>query len=163
MVNSVVTASMDIGSGREAVITLRSDVATYFGITAAPAGDTTVTRRRKAHTRAVYDGLSDTAAVNTNVAASTWQAVKRVSKIGSGKRVRIPTKLKTAKDNIRYVDIRVPGNANVASISKFLFTKIEAAKRPDFFIMESGARYPVVNVTGDVNPGEAPVEAVPET
>lgn len=161
MANTFVTVSMDIGSGREAVFSIRSDVATYFGITAAAAGDTVVTRRRKAHTRAIYDGLSDTAAATTNVEASTWQAVKRASSIGSGKRVRIPTKLTTAKGNIRYVDIRIPGNANVASISKFLFLKTEAAKRPNFFVMESGARYPVVNVTGDVNPGEAPVEATP--
>jgi hypothetical protein len=53
------------------------------------------------------------------------------------------------------VTIRFPQNAVVAAISDFLFTAT-AEKRPAYFIMPSGAKYPVVNITGDVNPGESP-------
>lgn len=145
---------MNIGSGRTAVIQLRDDVATYFGISGDAAGEQFELRRRKAHTRGIYDGLNDTTAQNTNVAAATWIAVKRAARIGSGRAVKVPTKLKTTNDNIRFVTIRFPANAVVSAISKYLYDKIDAAKRPDFFIMPSGARYPVVNITGDVNPGE---------
>jgi hypothetical protein len=144
---------MDIGSNRTVSIQMRKDIATYFGFTAATTTENTVTRRRKAHTRGVYGGLADTSATTTNVEASTWIAVKKAAEIGSGKAVKVPTKLKNAKGGTRYVTLRFPGNANVASISDFLYTST-VEKRPEFFIMPSGAKYPVVNITGDVNPGE---------
>ena len=161
MANGFVTVSIDIGSSREEVFTIRSDVAAYFGIATEAAKESVVTRRRKAHTRAIYGGLDDTTAQTTNVGASTWQAVKSASSIGAGKKIRVPTKLKTEKGNVRLVDIRFPHKANIASISKFLFDKCDTTKRPNFFITESGRRYPVVNVTGDVNPGEAPAPEAP--
>lgn len=154
MANTYTPVEMDIGSNRTVVLNIRSDVATYFGITASTTGDVVVTRRRKAHTRAVYDGLSDTSASSVNVEASTWQTVKKAASFGAGKLIKIPTKLTTAKGTTRFTSFRVPGNANIAAISKFLYSKTDAAKRPAFFITESGARYPVVDVTGDVNPGE---------
>ncbi len=153
MATQYVPVSMDIGSNRKATIQIKQDVATYFGFSTDTSSQQTVTRRRKAHTRAVYSGLSDTTATSTNVGASTWTAVKGAAKIGSGIPVTIPTKLKNNKGNIRTVTIRFPQNAVVAAISDFLYTA-SAEKRPEYFIMPSGRRYPVVNVTGDVNPGE---------
>ena len=153
MANQYVPVSMNIGSNRKTVIQVRQDVATYFGFSAETSSDLTVTRRRKAHTRSVYDGLSDTTATSTNVAASTWIAVKSAPKLGSGIPVKIPTKLKNSKGNIRMVTIRFPQNAVVSAISDFLHSA-SAEKRPDYFIMPSGNRYPVVKITGDVNPGE---------
>lgn len=161
MANTYVVATMDIGSGRTVNFSLRSDVATYFGIATAAGVAESVKRRRKTHTRARYDGLTDTTSTPTNVSASEWTTVKKVSGRGVGKPVKIPTKLKTAGDAIRYVIIRFPQNAVVGAISEFLFSKCSAAKRPDFFIMPTGAKYPVVNVTGDVNPGEAPAAPAP--
>lgn len=157
MANTYVPVDMDIGSSRTVLINIRSDVATYFGITASTtAGDPVVTRRRKAHTRSRFEGLTDTTATSTNVEASEWKTVRKISNVGSGKLVRIPTKLTSGDaNNIRYTSFRVPGNATIGAISKFLYDKCEATKRPDFFIMESGARYPIANITGDVNPGEA--------
>ncbi|NJN13603.1 MAG: hypothetical protein HC836_24760 [Richelia sp. RM2_1_2] len=158
MANTYTPVEMDIGSSRTVIINVRSDVATYFGITASTtASEAVVTRRRKAHSRNRFDGLTDTTATSTNVSASEWKAIKKTADIGSGKLIRIPTKLTSGtgdKQNIRYTSIRVPGNANIASVSKFLYDKCDAAKRPSFFITQAGARYPVVNVTGDVNPGD---------
>lgn len=162
MANTYVPVDLDIGSNRTVIINIRSDVATYFGITASTtASDAVVTRRRKAHTRNRFDGLTDTTATSTNVSASEWKAIRKTADVGSGKLIRIPTKLTSGtgdKQNIRYTSIRVPGNANIASVSKFLYDKCDAAKRPDFFITQAGAKYPVVNVTGDVNPGEGNTE-----
>lgn len=156
MANTYVPVDMDIGSSRTILVNIRSDVATYFGMTASTtAGESVITRRRKAHTRSRFEGLTDTTATSTSVSASEWKTVRKVADVGSGKKVRIPTKLTSGdNNNIRYTSFRVPGNATVGAISKFLYDKCDAAKRPEFFIMESGARYPVVNITGDVNPGE---------
>lgn len=159
MANKYVFAEIDIGSGRKGLVSLREDVAQYFGITVTATSDVVVTRRRKAHSRSRYDGLTDTTATPTNVGASEWKTIKRASGVGVGKAVKIPTKLKsgTNQQNIRYVTVRFPQNAVIGAISEFLFTKCtDLAKKPEFFIMETGAKYPVANVTGDVNPGEAP-------
>lgn len=162
MANTYIPVEMDIGSNRTVILNIRSDVATYFGITASTtASEAVVTRRRKAHTRKIYDGLSDASATTVNVDVSTWLTVKKAADVGSGKLIRIPTKLTNGSGGVRFTSIRVPGNANIASISKFLYSKSDAAKRPAFFLTESGAKYPVVNVTGDVNPGEADTDEVP--
>ena len=161
MANTYKPVDMDIGSGRTVLINIRSDVFTRFGMTESTnTGDQVVTRRRKAHQRSNYDGANDsTSETNISVGVSTWQAVKRVAAIGRGKAVRVPTGLTSgANDNPRFTTIRFPGNANIASISNFLHEKCTTNK-PDFFIMPSGTRYPVVNVTGDVNAGEADADA----
>lgn len=158
MANTYVPVDMDIGSSRTVLLNIRSDVATYFGIeVSTTANDPVVTRRRKAHTRKRFDGLTDTTAdANTSVSASEWKTYRKVANVGSGKKVRIPTKLTSGpNNNIRYTSIRVPGNATVGAIGNFLFEKCNAEKRPAFFIMESGAKYPVAKITGDVNPGES--------
>jgi hypothetical protein len=159
MANTYVPVEMDIGSNRSVLVNVRSDVATYFGIAASAAGEVVVTRRRKAHTRQIFDGLTDTSATTTNVGASTWQSVRKATNFGAGKLIKVPTKLTGKGGNPRFTSFRVPGSANIAAISKFLYSKCDAAKRPAFFITESGARYPVVNITGDVNPGETPEPA----
>lgn len=157
MANTYTPVEMEIGSNRTILVNIRSDVATYFGITAsATTSDVVVTRRRKQHTRNRFDGLTDTAATPTNVEASEWKTVRKAADVGSGKLIRIPTKLTSGTNgNIRYTSFRVPGNANIGSISNFIHSKFKTVeKRPAFFIMESGARYPVAAITGDVNPGE---------
>lgn len=164
MANTYLIATIDIGSGRTANFAIRSDVATYFGITTTADGVESINRRRKAHTRARYDGLTDTTKTSTNVSASEWTTVSKASGRGVGKAVKVPTKLENSKKTgFRYVTIRFPQNAVIGAISEFLYTKCTAAKRPAFFISESGAKYPVVNITGDVNPGEteAPGAAPP--
>lgn len=164
MANKYVVAEIDIGSNRKGLVSLREDVAEYFGITVTASSDVVVNRRRKAHSRQRFDGLSDTTATATNVSASEWKSIKRASAKGVGRAVKIPTKLKsgTNNQNIRYVTIRFPSNAVIGAISEFLFSKCtDVAKRPEFFIMESGAKYPVANVAGDVNPGEAPAPTNP--
>lgn len=160
MANTYIPVDLDIGSSRTVLINVRSDIATYFGIEeSTTANDPVVTRRRKAHTRKRFDGLTDTTADTTiSVAASEWVTYRKVANIGSGKKVRIPTKL-TSNGNLRYTSIRFPGNATVGAIGKFLYDKCDAAKRPAFFIMESGAKYPVAQITGDVNPGEGDDDA----
>lgn len=156
MANTYTPVDMDIGSSRTVLVNIRSDVATYFGITASTTTqDVVVTRRRKAHSRNRFDGLTDTTAAPTSVAASEWKTVRKAADVGSGKLVRIPTKLTSGTGgNIRFTSFRVPGNATIGAISNFIHEKFDAAKRPAFFIMESGARYPVAAITGDVNPGE---------
>jgi hypothetical protein len=147
---------MDIGSSRTVLVNIRSDVATYFGITASTATqDVVVTRRRKSHSRNRFEGVSDTTATSATVSASEWKTVRKAADIGSGKLIRIPTKLTSGTNgNIRYTSFRVPGNATIGAISNFIHSKFAATNRPAFFIMQSGARYPVAAITGDVNPGE---------
>lgn len=165
MANKYVPIQIDIGSNRKAVAQIREDVADYFGFKSTQSGEQTVTRRRKAHKRAVYGGLDDKTVTTTNVEASTWVALPSATKSGSGIAVRVPTKLKTEKGNIREVTIRFPQSAIVSAISNFLSSG-DTTKRPDYFIMPSGRKYPVVKITKDVNPGEQeqstnPVEAQP--
>ncbi|MGB6301536.1 MAG: hypothetical protein WBF90_35880 [Rivularia sp. (in: cyanobacteria)] len=155
MANTYKPVSVDVGSSRTELMQVRDDVITYFGFTISTDTNNVVTRSRKQHSRSKYDGLADTTAEVVNIERSTWQAIKRAARVGSGKAVKVPTKLTTAAENIRFVTIRFPYAANVAAISKFLYA-VDAAKRPDYFIMPSGAKYPVANVTGDVNPGEEP-------
>jgi hypothetical protein len=160
MANTYKPVSVDVGSSRTELMQVRDDVITYFGFTISTDTNNVVTRSRKAHTRSKYDGLADTTAETVNVERSTWQAIKQASRVGSGKAVKVPTKLTTAAENTRFVTIRFPYAANIAAISKFLYA-VDAAKRPDYFIMPSGAKYPVANVTGDVNPGEEPEAPAP--
>lgn len=164
MANTYVPVDLDIGSNRTVLINVRSDVAEYFGIAASEnPNDVVVTRRRKAHKRNNYDGASDaTSETEINVEASEWETYRRVAKVGSGKKVRIPTKLKGRNDNVRYTSIRFPGNATVGAIGNFLFEKCDQAKRPPFFIMESGTKYPVADITGDVNKGEGDTTSNPD-
>lgn len=126
MANTYIPVEMDIGSNRIEIINIRSDVATYFGIEAsATAQIVEITKRRKSHTRR-----------------------------GSGKLIRISTKLVTEKENIRYTSFRVPGNAIIAAVSNFIAEKFTKNK-PDFFITETGTKYPVVRIYEDVNPGKS--------
>lgn len=147
--------NIDIGSGRIDLMQIRDDIISYFGFTVSTDADNVVTRSRSAYKRRQYNGLNPGAGEEVNVARSTWQAIKKATRIGSGKAVRVPTKLTTEAGNTRFVIIRFPHEANTAAISKFLHAA-SAEKRPEFFIMPSGAKYPVSPVTGDVNPGEEP-------
>lgn len=159
MANTYTPVDMDIGSGRTVLVNIRSDVATYFGITASTSTqDVVVTRRRKQHSRKRFDGLTDTTATPTTVAASEWKTVRKASDFGAGKLIRIPTKLTTGDagaGNVRYTSFRVPGNATIGAISNFIHEKFAATNRPTFFITQSGSRYPVAAITGDLNPGES--------
>ena len=155
MANTYKPVSVDVGSNRAELMQVRDDVITYFGFTISTDTNNVVTRSRKQHTRSKYDGLGDTTAETVNVERSTWQAIKQAARVGSGKAVRVPTKLTTSSENTRFVTIRFPYSANIAAISKFLYA-VDVAKRPEYFVMASGAKYPVANVTGDVNPGEEP-------
>ena len=126
MSNTYIPVEMDIGSNRIVIINIRSDVATYFGIEASTTTQNLeVTKKRKSYTRR-----------------------------GSGKLIRIPTKLVTEKENIRYTSFRVPGNAVIAAISNFIAEKFTKNK-PDFFITQTGSKYPVVRIYQDVNPGKS--------
>lgn len=147
--------NIDIGSSRTALMQIRDDVISYFGFTISTDAENVVTRSRAAYKRRQYDGLNAGTGTEVTVERSTWQAIKKAARIGSGKAVKVPTKLKSAADNIRFVTIRFPHEANTAAISKFLYA-VDVAKRPEYFIMPSGAKYPVSPVTGDVNPGEEP-------
>lgn len=148
---------MDIGSGRTALIGIREDVITYFGIAESTGGSVVVQRTRKEHTRSNFDGVGDTTSEQAiRVERSTWWSVKRMQSRGAGIAVRVPTGKKSGeRENPRFTTIRFPANAVIGAISDFLHTKCTANK-PTFFIMPSGARYPVVNVSAsDVNPGES--------
>ena len=73
MPNTYIPVEMDIGSDRIVIINIRSDVVDYFGIeTSTTVENIEFTKKRKSHTRR-----------------------------GSGKLIRIPTKLVTEKNNIR--------------------------------------------------------------
>ena len=116
---------MDIGSDRIVIINIRSDVVDYFGIeTSTTVENIEFTKKRKSHTRR-----------------------------GSGKLIRIPTKLVTEKNNIRYTSFRVPSNAVIGAISNFIAEKFTKNK-PDFFITQTGTKYPVVRIFEYVNPGK---------
>lgn len=126
MTNTYIPVEMDIGSNRIVIVNIRSDVINYFGIDASTtAQNVEVTKRRKSHTRR-----------------------------GSGKLIRIPTKLVTEKENIRYTSFRVPGNAVIGAIGNFIAEKFTKNK-PDFFITQTGTKYPVVRIYEDVNPGKS--------
>jgi len=126
MANTYLPLEMDIGSNRIVIVNIRSDVATYFGIEASTTTqEIVVTRKRKSHTRR-----------------------------GSGKLIRIPTKLLTEKENIRYTSFRVPENVIIAAVSNFIAEKFTKNK-PDFFITQKGTKYPVVKIDGDLNPGKS--------
>lgn len=156
MANTYIPVEMDIGSNRIVIVNIRNDVATYFGIEASTnAQEIVVTRRRKSHTRSRFEGLIQTTATTINVSASEWKAVRKVANIGSGNLIRIPTKLVSGKKkNIRYTSFRVPGNATIGAISNFIAEKFTTNK-PEFFITESGTKYPVVRIYEDVNPGKS--------
>lgn len=165
MPTSYTPVEMDIGSGRTVAFNVRSDIATYFGITAM--SNTTAAapklRRRKAHTRQLYkDGLADTtSAATTSVPAAEWYvAGATISEIGTGKAIILPTKLRTPKGHIRTATIRVPGNASMLSIARWIATKFGTTNKPDYFLTPSGQRHPTaVGAIADPNPGNAPTTA----
>ena len=126
MANTYIPVEMDISSNRIVIINIRSDVVNYFGIDASTTVENIeFTKKRKSHTRR-----------------------------GSGKLIRIPTKLVTENKNLRYTSFRVPGNAVIAAISNFIAEKFTKNK-PDFFITQTGTKYPVVRIYEDVNPGKS--------
>lgn len=126
MSNIYIPVEMDIGSNRIAIVNIRSDVATYFGIEASTTAENEVVlRKHKTHTRRK-----------------------------GGKLIRIPTKLVTDKKNIRYTSFRVPRNAVIGAVSNFIAEKFTTNK-PEFFITESATKYPVVRIYGDINPGKS--------
>lgn len=156
MANTYIPVEMDIGSNRIEIINIRSDVATYFGIEpSTTAQEIVVTRRRKSHTRSKFKALTQTTATPIYVSASEWKTVRKPANIGSGNLIRIPTKLVSGKKkNIRYTSFRVPNNAVIGAISNFIAEKFTKNK-PDFFITQTGTKYPVVRIYEDVNPGKS--------
>lgn len=166
MPKTFVPVEIELGSGKSQAFNIRSDVATYFGITTLGAtAQAPVLRTRKAHTRQLYaNGLGDaTSATTTNVPKAEWYVVKNpISELGSGKAIRVPTKLTTTKGNIRYATIRVPAGASMLAIAQWIKAKFDATKRPDYFLTPSGQRHPTnVTVVADPNPGNAVADTTP--
>lgn len=164
MAKTYVPVEIELGSGKNASFNIRSDIATYFGI--APITTTNqapVLRTRKAHTRQLYaNGLGDTtSSTTTNVPKAEWYVVKNpISELGTGKAIRVPTALTTAKGNTRFVTIRVPGGASMLAIAQWMKAKFTPAKLPPYFLTPSGQRHPT-NITAvpDPNPGNATADA----
>ncbi len=152
MAEEIFSIPIDLGSDRTGAVLLPKSVVDYFNIpTVAGTTQTSITRRRKQYSRTIYDGLTATAKKTVGVGAATWEATPTAPERGRGKKILVPTELKTSTGVIRMVTMRFPGLAVTGAISKFLFTKCVAHK-PTFFIMPSGKRHLVLNVTGNVNP-----------
>lgn len=156
---------MDIGSGRTIQIPVRSDVVDYFNITGAAAGTAALTptlRRRKAYTRQRYASPVATApqAGDVNVEAATWFAISTAGlNINVGKLIKIPTEILTAKNNIRYVSLRIDARATNVAIAVWINSRF-SSKKPGYFILPAGGRFPTnIASVADVNPGNAPEPA----
>ena len=150
--------AMDIGSGRVARFNVREDILDYFNIAEDTKEPEAKLRRRKAHTRSLYDGLTDTSRTSTNVEASEWYDVSGgVSRFGAGKPIKVPTELKTGttgRETVRHVVIRVPQSATNFAIATWIDLKFFAHK-PSYFITPNGRRYPTnVPRVSDVDPGD---------
>lgn len=159
------SVSIDLGSGRTGTVLLGDDVVQYFGITVAPTtGATSRTRRRQGHTRQARVPLVGGTTTTTGeprlitVQASQWTDTPSPPRRGSGQKILVPTELKTRKGIIRRVTMRFPQKAVVGAISNFLATKTTKNK-PTMFWTANGIPHLVVNITGDVNPGEEEVAA----
>lgn len=150
---------IDLGSGRTGVVSIRGDVAEYFGITAptdAAAGSGYKVITRKSTGRELFVDLQDTTGTGSNTDASNKFALpQQLSSRGAGgKLVTLPTELKTAKGNTRTVRMGFPSGASLGAISNFLFAKI-TLKKPSYFITERGVRRAIVNIpSADINAGE---------
>ena len=156
--------AIDIGSGRVARFNVKDTVADYFGIAVDTVETEATLRRRKSHTRSLYDGLSNTVRTTTNVEASEWYDVSGgVSEFGAGKPIRIPSALKTGaagRETIRYVTVRVPGSATNFAIATWINKKFTKNK-PSYFYTPNGRRYPTnVPTVADVDPGDN-IESTP--
>lgn len=148
-------AVIDIGSSRVVRFNVREDIMTYFGITEDTTEPEAILRRRKAHTRSLYDGLTGTARTTTNVEASEWYDVTSISAFGSGKPIKVPTALKS-KELTRYVVIRVPASATNFAIATWIDKKFTKNK-PSYFYTPNGRRYPTnIPTVADVDPGDNP-------
>lgn len=149
--------AIDIGSNRVVRFNLKEEVIEYFGLTVDTTEPEAPLRRRKAHTRSLYDGLSATARTSTNVAASEWYDVKAASAFGSGKPIKVPTKLLSGPDGretIRHVIIRVPADATNFAVATWIDKKFTKNK-PGYFYTPNGRRYPTdVPAVADVDPGD---------
>ena len=143
---------IDLGSNRKGAVKVSDDQVTYFGIV-KPTGtaETMVTRNRKEYTRKVYKGLGDAEPDTVAVRASTWQTPVRAASGVTGKKVVVPTTLKTTAGSIRTTTFHFPSNATVGAISNWLFEQL-VRNRPTSFL-HNGQRYAVLKATGDVNPG----------
>ena len=152
MAKIIKTVTMDLGGSRTGTLLLPEDVADYFGITVSTTAAAPRTRTRKAHTRQVFATLAATATAKTvAVPAATWTDSPSGGKRGSGKKIIVPTELKTTKGSIRMVTMRFPSQAVIGAISEFLFTRC-LKNKPTYFLTASGVRHAVINITGDVNP-----------
>lgn len=164
MPKTYVPVEIELGSGKKAAFNIRSDVAEYFGIDPMTAtASAPKLRIRKAHTRQLYaNGLGDTTSgTTTNVPKAEWYVVANpISELGSGKAIRVPTKLTTTKGNIRFATIRVPAGASMLAIAQWLKAKCDTTKLPAYFLTPSGQRHPT-NITpvSDPNPGNAVADA----
>lgn len=155
------TVSIELGGNRNGTLLLPDDVVQYFGITVVTTTATARQRRRVGHTRQARTPLAGGTAGTTpteprliTVQAATWTDTPSPPERGAGRKIIVPTELKTRKGIIRKVTMRFPGEAVIGAISNFLFTKCTRNK-PTMFWTENGKPHLVVAVTGDVNPTPA--------
>ncbi len=158
--------AIDLGSTRTGVVVVRGDIAEYFKIAIDQAAGTggMVRRTRKAHTRSKYNaGLGDTTVEQIQVSASEWfEPPDGGAKIAGGRRIQVPTELKSPKGIIRVVTMHFPYAATNAVISAWLHEKCTAHK-PKEFKTESGKTLLVVSkgAIPDLNPGNKTPSATP--
>lgn len=150
---------IDLGSGRQGGVKVNDDQISYFGIV-KPTGtaEEMITRKRKDYSRRVYKGLNDATGDVVAVRASEWKTPVKGSKGVTGKKVTIPTALKTTAGNTRMTTIHFPSNATVGAISNWLFT-VMVKNRPTTFLL-NGNSYAVLKAVGDVNPGNVEPDEV---
>ena len=135
------------GNPVKGAVKVPGDIMKYFGILAPTTGaEEMITRKRKAHDRKQFKGTDDKTGTVVTVRATTFKTPVRAPKGTVGKIVKIPTELKTATGNIRFVTLRFPSGAEVGQISGWLFEKL-VTRKPSYFI-HNGNKYSVLKLTG---------------
>jgi hypothetical protein len=154
------TVAIDVGSGKTIAFSVSDFIFSYFGLNETALDQTPKLKRRKQHTRQLYDketGLPRDG-VTANVPTSEWYDVPAAQADIIGKNIQVPTEIprRPGSTEMRMKTIRVPNKASNYAIAVWIKKGFDAAKRPTYFLTPSGKRYPV-NVTdppgGDVNPG----------
>ena len=136
-----ITSSILVGAATSVPISIRGDIADYFGIAAVPGGTDgyrEVTKRRTG--RLVFAAMDDLTGVQSLSTTNDKHLMPGKISSGRGGRVIIvPTELTTPKGSIRTGRIRFPAIANLAAISNFLATKCVTHK-PTYFLTLSGVK-----------------------
>lgn len=152
---------IDLGSKNTGAVNVRSDIISYFNVPAAATTAAPILKTRARYTYMKKNGLNDPTGVEKTVEKAEWYALPTVPRRGTGQSIKIPTELKNAKGNIRYVTLRFPGGATMLAISNWI-AEYFRAHTPTYFISPSGTRHPVTDVTlADLNPGNADADATP--